>query len=351
MNNRKSELRFLLTLLTGIFILAFFIFRPFLYSLILAIIFATVFQPLQTKVLALVRKRRGIAALLSTLTVLLVVVVPVTFLGIQIFQEATDLYSSINSNGGTAEVYRIVGNAQENLNRLLPTPIDVSTNFDQYATQGLEWLLQHTGSIFSNIVDVLGGIFIFLVALYFLFKDGGRFKAAITDLSPLEDRHDEIIFDKLALATNSVVRGSVVVGIMQGILTAIGFTIFGIPNPVLWGSVAAIAALIPGVGTALVLIPAILYLYFSDQVFFAVGLLLWSLTAVGLVDNFLGPKLAEQGVRLHPFLILLSILGGISFLGPIGFLLGPLVLSLLFALLELYFVVKKEHTGQINDTD
>ena len=134
--------------------------------------------------------------------------------------------------------------------------------------------------------------------------------------------------------------------LIQGILTAVGFTFFGIPNATLWGSVAAITALIPGIGTALVLLPAILYLYFSGETLFAVGLLLWGMTAVGLVDNFLGPKLVERGMRLHPFLILLSVLGGVGFFGPLGFLLGPLVLSLLFALIEIYFAIKKEHEGR-----
>ena len=131
--------------------------------------------------------------------------------------------------------------------------------------------------------------------------------------------------------------------LIQGILTAVGFALFGVPNPTLWGSVAAIAALVPSVGTALVLFPAILFLYWSGAALSALGLLLWGATAVGLIDNFLGPKLAGRGMRLHPFLILLSILGGIALFGPIGFLLGPLVLSMLFVLLEIYSVINKEH--------
>mgnify|MGYP001572074651 FL=1 len=190
------------------------------------------------------------------------------------------------------------------------------------------------------------GIFIFLVALYYLFKDGDKLKTAVVSLSPLQDIHDETIFNKLEVTINSVIRGSLAIALIQGILTAIGFAIFGVPNATLWGSVAAIAALVPGIGTALVLLPAILYLYLSGETLSAVGLLLWGMTAVGLVDNFLGPKLVERGMQLHPFLILLSILGGISFFGPLGFLLGPLILGLLFALLEVYSAISKEHESQ-----
>ena len=332
MNHQKSELYFLLILLAGIFVLAFFIFKHFLYALILAMVFATVFEPFHKHALTITREKRGLSALIATISVLIVVIMPLILVGIQIFQEASGLYSSLTINGGATDLFK----------RFSSVPID-SFDINQYLKQGLSWLLQHLGPLFGNLAKIVVSVFIFLVALYYLFKDGHKLKVAVIALSPLQDIHDETIFNKLALAINSVIKGNLVVALVQGILTAVGFAIFRVPNPALWGSVAAVAALIPGIGTALVLLPAILYLYFSGETFFAVGLLLWGMTAVGLVDNFLGPKLASQGMRLHPFLILLSILGGIGFFGPLGFLLGPLVLSLLFALLEIYFTISKEH--------
>ncbi len=345
MNNQKSELYFLLIILVGIFILAFFVFKPFLYTLILAIIFATVFEPVHKHALVITRGRSALSALLATISVLIVIIMPLIFLGVQIFQEATQLYSSLVSNGGATDLSRNVSDIIQSLMRFSPVPID-SLNVNEYLKQGLSWLLQHLGPLFASFVKVVVGIFIFLIAIYYLFKDGHKLKTAIIILSPLQDIHDETIFDKLALAINSVIRGNLAVALVQGVLTAIGFALFGVPNATLWGSIAAIAALIPGIGTALVLLPAILYLYLSGETLSAVGLLFWGMTAVGLVDNFLGPKLASRGMRLHQFLILLSILGGISFFGPLGFLLGPLILSLLFALLEIYFAVSKEHEGR-----
>ena len=103
---------------------------------------------------------------------------------------------------------------------------------------------------------------------------------------------------------------------------------------------AVIAALIPGIGTALVLIPAILFLFITGEMFSGVGLIVWVVVAVGLVDNFLGPKLVGHGMQLHPLIILLSVFGGIGFFGPIGFLLGPLAISLLFVLIDIYFSLK-----------
>lgn len=343
MNPSKTELHFLLILLLGIFTLTFFIFKPFLYALILAIVFATVFEPVHTRALGITRGRNALSALLATVSVLVVVVVPLTFLGVQIFQESTQLYSSLALNGGTTDLSRGVSDTLRGLTRFFPPPTEFSADINQYVQQGLSWLLQHLGSLFASVAKVMVSIFIFLIALYYVFKDGYKLRAAVIALSPLQDVHDETIFNKLAVAVNSVIRGNLAVALIQGILTAIGFALFGVPNPTLWGSVAAIAALVPSVGTALVLIPAILYLYWSGETLSATGLLLWGTTAVGLIDNFLGPKLAGRGMRLHPFLILLSILGGIGFFGPLGFLLGPLVLSMLFVLLEIYSTINKEH--------
>lgn len=343
MNHQKSELYFLFFLLTGIFILAFFIFKPFIYALIFALVFATIFDSVNEYILAFTHGKRGVSAFLSTLFIFVVVLIPAMFLCIQIFHEATGLYSLIAQNGSVFDFSRGVIGEIEKLNRFIPASVEYSIDVSEYFRQGLGWLLQNLGPLFSNVAKIMLDTFVFLVALYCLFKDGHKLKATVISLSPLRDTLDETIFAKLGLAINSVIKGGLLVALIQGILTTIGFAFFGVPNAVLWGSVATVAALIPGIGTALVLIPGIIYLYFSGEVAFALALLVWGMIAVGLIDNFLGPKLVGRGTKLHSFLILLSILGGIVFFGPIGFLLGPLVLSLLFVLIEIYFTINKEY--------
>ncbi|MDP1706970.1 MAG: AI-2E family transporter [bacterium] len=343
MNNSKTELNFLLILLICVSVLSFFIFKPFIYALILALIFSIVFVPMHERALSAVRGRKALAALLSTLIVTVIVIVPVTFLSVQIFQESTQLYTSIVNEGGVTDLSRSVNATIKDFSAVSGIPLSFYVDADQYVANALSWLLQHLGQLFAGIAKMMVGVFIFLIALYYLFKDGNRFRNAVVVLSPLKDIYDETIFTKLSMAVNSVIRGNLAIALVQGALTAIGFTLFGVPNPALWGSVAAIAALVPGIGTALVIIPAALYLFFGGETLFAAGLLLWGATAVGLVDNFLLPMLAGRGMRIHPFLILLSILGGISFFGPLGLLLGPLILSLLFVLLEIYADISKKN--------
>jgi predicted PurR-regulated permease PerM len=175
-----------------------------------------------------------------------------------------------------------------------------------------------------------------------LLRDGQKLKAAVVSLSPLSDADNEFIARKLERAINSAVKGNILIALIQGVLTTAGFLIFGVPSALLWGSLAAIAALIPGIGTALVLAPAIVFLFLAGEMVSGIGLTLWGMTAVGLIDNFLGPKFVGRGVQLHPLIILLSVLGGVGFFGPIGFLLGPLIISLLFALIDIYFANSKK---------
>ncbi len=338
MNNQKSQLDstrspqvyFLLIILVGTFVLAFFIFRPFLYALILATVFATMFQPVYQKIVGFVRGQQELAAFVTILIVIVFIFTPLIFLGIQIFQEAQQLYFSFTDtgSGGKDAVLNIFNGLINNI------------NIDQYFKQGLGWMLEHLGSIVTGLAKVALSSFIFLIALYYLLKDGQKLKKTVIALSPLTDTDDETIFKKLELAVNSVVKGSLTVAFIQGILTAVGFAIFGVPNAVLWGTVATIAALIPGIGTALVITPAVIFLFFTSGLFPGFGLLIWGVIAVGLIDNFLGPKLVGHGMQLHPLIVLLAVLGGLAFFGPIGFLLGPLTISLLFTLLDIYFSLR-----------
>ncbi len=331
MNDQKPQFYFLLATLAGTSVLAFFIFRPFLYALILAAVFATVFQPVYQKIVGFVRGRQGLAALLTILIVVAFIFAPLIFLGIQIFQEAQLLYFSFTDTGSSLI---------DTVKNYFPATQEFSINIDQYIKQGLSWLLQHLGVIFGSLAKISLGSFIFLISLYYLLKDGHRLKEFLISLSPLTDTDDETIFKKLGLAVNSVVKGNLTIAFIQGTLTAIGFAIFGVPNAVLWGTVATITALIPGIGTALILAPAIIFLFFTNGLFYGFGLLAWGIGAVGLIDNFLGPKLVSRGMQVHPLIILLSVLGGLAFFGPIGFLLGPLTISLLLTLFDIHFSLR-----------
>ena len=163
------------------------------------------------------------------------------------------------------------------------------------------------------------------------------FTDLLIKISPLPDDDDARIVKRLAKAIRAVVLGTVLIAIIQGTLTAVGLSLFGFERAVLWGSIASFGALIPGIGTTIVFLPAIIYLLVDGSYMVAVGVAVWGILAVGLIDNFLGPYLISRGTQhLHPFFILIAVLGGVVMFGPIGFILGPVTLTLFVVLLELY---------------
>jgi predicted PurR-regulated permease PerM len=174
------------------------------------------------------------------------------------------------------------------------------------------------------------------MTLYYLLKEGDTIRHALTKHSPIADQEAEAIFTKLSKTISGIVRGSLVVAGIEGVLAGIGFAFFGIPNPSLWAILTAVAALVPGVGTMLVMAPAIIFLFVTGNVGGGIGLALWYLCMLALVDNFLAPKIMSKGSELHPLLILLSVLGGVAYFGPVGIFMGPLTISFLFAVYTTY---------------
>lgn len=330
---------FLFLALAGSMVVVYFIAKPFLSPLILAAIFAFLFQPIYKKLLNYLKKRESLAAFFTTIIAVVLVLLPVTFLGIQIFKESSQLYQSLVNEGG-GDFVGAIENALNQARGILPIPEDFQIDIGQYVKQGLAFLIENLGAVFSSFAKMLINLLVFLIAFYFLLKDGSKLKNYLVVLSPLEDTDDEFIISRLKTAVSAAVKGNLTIGLIQGVLTGVGFAIFGVPNAVLWGSVAVISAFLPGIGTALVITPAIIFLFITGNTFGAIGLLVWGVTAVGLVDNFLGPRLVGRGMQLHPLMVFIAILGGLAFFGPLGFLLGPLAMSVCLALIEIYASLK-----------
>lgn len=346
MNTKISQYYFLIALVAISSVLAFFIFRPFLIAVVLAVVFAVVLQPLYRAILSRMSGSPGLAAFVTMTLSVVCILVPLSFITVQVAGEAQSLYNALSDGSGETYLGTAFQYANDATARYAPSlslsSADLSASVDQYMKDGLAWLIQNLGGAFGGTARLLLDLFIFLVALYYFLRDGARLKREVVNVSPLRDTDDDIVLSRLERAINSVIRGSITIALIQGILTGIGFTLFGVPNSVLWGVVAALSALVPGIGTSLVLIPGIAYLFIIGATTPAIGLAVWSILAVGLIDNFLGPRLMGKGTQLHPLVVLLSVFGGLAFFGPVGLFLGPLCISLLFALLSIYPHLPKE---------
>ena len=152
----------------------------------------------------------------------------------------------------------------------------------------------------------------------------------------LANTDDEKILAKLSHTINGVLKGYILIAFIQGILMGIGLAIFHVPNPAIWAVIAGIAAIIPPLGTAVVSVPTVLFLFFTGHTGLSIGFLIWAILIVGTGDNLLNPYIVGHRIDVPPFLILFSVLGGIALLGPVGILIGPLTVSLLYSLTEIY---------------
>ncbi len=341
MNTAKLQPYFLLALIGGALILAFVILKPFLAPLALAAVFATIFHKLY---LWIVKKTGGkyksISAFLTVLVVAACVLIPLSFLGTRLIVEADQLYGSLQAGEGSSLVASVLNFADAKIMQYVPgsesASATLSANIDAYTKGALSWLIRYLGGFFSGLAGLLLKLFIFFMALYYLLRDGATLRQKIIRLSPLADSDDKAVFASLTQAVHSVVLGKLAIALIQGTLASIGFLIFGVPNIILWGLVTAIAALIPGIGTSLVLVPAVIYLFVTGHMVAGIGLLVWGVLIVGLIDNIVDPKLIGHTSGLHPLLVLVSVLGGLLFFGPVGIFLGPLTISFLISLLFIY---------------
>jgi predicted PurR-regulated permease PerM len=348
MDRKTIEIIFFLSLVVASVILLFFIFKPYLAAIFVALIFAIIFFPVKNFLLEHSKIKNITSSFITVFIVLIIILAPLFILGVILFQEATDMIVRLPENGVITrclESYLLT--LEDYINSIAPDA-QVSLSLTAYIEGIASWIVDNFGSLFSSIAHGTINLLLIIIALFFFLKDGEKIKEIVLKWSPLGDDHDRGILNKMAVAINSVVKGTLFIAALQGVLAGIGFAIFGVPSPVLWGFVTMLAALIPSVGTAIVIIPMVIYLYFTTSFVWAAGLLVWGLAIVGLVDNFLRPILIERGVKIHPFLILLSVFGGLNIFGPIGFLIGPIVLSFVVALIDVYpDVMSRTKNGDI----
>ena len=353
MKNTHLQLPFITALIALVLVLSFFILKPFLVILTLAIVCAVIVTPFYRAILRQTRNNEGIASFITVLVSGICVIVPLIFLGTQVLKEAAQLYGSLSQNGTREHLITSISTSTGNvLEKFLPGAdiklTELSLNIDSYIKDSLAWLIDHLGTALSGISTFLLDLLIFFISLYYLICDGRRLKKIIITISPFSEEDDEIIFSTLQSAIKSVIVGNLFIAIIQGVVTGIGFAIFGVPNSILWGMLTIIASLVPRIGTALVILPAVLYLFGTGHALASIGLTIWGMFIVGIIDNILGPKLIGKRLGLHPLFILLSVVGGLIFFGPAGIFLGPLTMSLLFALVEVYihiFKIKETKQG------
>ncbi len=331
--NRIVEYSFFFILLGLSGYMVWLIAAPFISALALSAIITTICYPLYKRVRQITPKRnKSLAAFATTVFVFAGIIIPIVTLSSLVVGEVVSFYQEL-SEGRELSIESYFTQAEKLVQGLLP---GFDVNLTEQLKQLFEWFAGNLTQIFASTLSTIFVFVISLVGSFYFFRDGKEFIELLIKISPLPEKEDQIILKRMAQAVRSVATGTLLVAIIQGALVSIGLAFVGVDNVILWGSIAAVSAVIPGVGTSLVTFPTIFWLLYTGQYVPAIGLAVWAAFVVGLVDNILGPYLMSRGNKMHPFIILISVLGGLSLFGPLGFIVGPMIVALFLVLLEIY---------------
>jgi predicted PurR-regulated permease PerM len=341
--DRFSTRVFGLAVVAALAYLLFRIFSPFLAPIYWAFLLAFMLFPLNLRVRRLVRGRKGLAATLLTVGVLLGFAVPAAVGMFAFARQGVELGRSLSAKAqqyqidGIQDVMKIpvlggaVGWLQDRFN------VDAA-HIQGWLVQGsqkaVQFLLARSGDVLFGALGIFGNLALMLFILFFYFRDGDTMAARARNLIPLDGRRKERLDRNLQAVTRAVVFGTVVTALVQGALLGVGFWITGLPSPVVFGVLSAVASFVPLIGTALIWIPAALYLFAQGVVWKTVFLVVWSAVVVGSADNFLRPLLVSGKSQIGTLTVFFGGLGGLAAFGFIGLFLGPVILALALTLIE-----------------
>ncbi len=337
--NRVVLLFFLVVALYASYVLV----KPFIEPIVLAILIGMLAQAPHDWLLARLKGRRDLTALISLLLLFMVVLTPVLLLLLAVIQQGIG-YSIIVRDWATVE----------NIRELLSHPwvLEVQSRLSQVLPEGAldpdtlrEQALGAAGTMGKGLADVstamIGSVtrffihlLLFLFVLFFVLRDHDKLIEFIRHALPLSRSQEDILFKEVKDVSKSALMGSLMTAATQGVVGGFGLWMAGFPG-VFWGAVMAFTSLIPVVGTALVWLPAAAFLALTGQVGWAIFMVIWGVIVVGSIDNFLRPMFM-QGSSLSTVVVFFSLIGGLQVYGLMGMIYGPLVFSLALVLFRLY---------------
>jgi len=314
--------------------LFFSMIHPFLMAIFLAGLFSAMARPVYRRLNIMFKGHRHLASVSTLLLMIVVVLIPLFLL-----------------------VGLIVGQA-----------IDVGQTVTPWVKQNLEQpdkltiILEKAGQLVGTISNwIVGGLsqatlgtanflfmtFVFLYTMYFFQMDGARLIKKILYYLPLNSDDENLMLNKFTSVTRATLKGSMMIGVLQGGLAGSAFAVAGIDNAVFWGTVMAVLSVIPSIGSALVWIPASIILIMQGSVTAGVGLMVFCGLIVGSLDNFLRPILVGKDTKMHELMIFFGTLGGILMFGIAGIFIGPLIASLFVTIWELYGTAFNDYLPEV----
>ena len=317
------------------------IFRYFLVTAATATSVAILLSPSYERLCSALKGRRSLAAALFLTLTTVLILLPLFGYAAVLGEQAVSLYDLVRPQVEPDALTKL-------WNETLPARYGWFAALKEWLDVGnIEALAPALSQLASGLNRVARGavtglasaviyLILFLLMLFFFLRDSRVLTSDIKAILPFSDEERAQIFDRAGRTVKGVLYSMVIVPIVQGLLAVLGFWMFGLPSPLFWGTIVVFAAVIPGVGAPFVWVPASIYLLVASSWWQALALALWGLLVVGVADNIIKPILLHETAQIHPLLAFLAIIGGLLTFGPVGFLIGPVIFSLLLSIVAIY---------------
>lgn len=340
----KKERVALGAFLICLFILAYFVFRPFLMVALLSLTVVVMTYPAYDFLLKtrLLRDRRRLSSLFMTLLLLFIIILPVTYVTsllvdrIYLLIQTFDLREAFKSVLAGDFYVGTVEPAIHALEERLATKINVLDYLTQFIKERAVSIYQFSPKVVLGTAGYVFDFFVMLVTIYFLYAEGPALFHLLMEISPMRNSHEMQLIDQFKSTIRATIYGTVVTALIQAALSTAGFYFCRVPLAATLGLIAVFTSMVPFVGATGVWLPTAVWLLLQGETGRGVFLLMYGLLVVSSIDNFIKPLLIQGKTKNHPLLIFFSLIGGIGLMGPLGIFYGPVILASLIAAIELY---------------
>lgn len=323
----------------------FLIFSPFFKAIFWSAILAFTFYPAYLRLRSRTKLRETSASIIMTAVIFLVVFPPVIVMIVSLAGQAIELYQSASDYVRSGEIGKLIDHVRSFA--LIQSVEERVVHWEPLKQNINDWLLNtaksignfaaaQAGTITKNILIVFLNIILMTFLIFVFLKDGERIFDFVYQITPLEEKNKHAIFKKIRETFSAVIRGQVLTGITQAIISGLFFWLLGLPVPILFAIATFLAAMIPVFGASSVWGPLVIYLIVQQDYTRAIILTIVGVAGISLIDNLMKPALIGEKTKLPYFLLCFGILGGLQVYGLIGIFLAPVLLSLFFALIKIY---------------
>jgi predicted PurR-regulated permease PerM len=336
----KPRIAFLLALALGITVLFYWMIKGFLLALLVAAVLSALSYPFYSRMERRLSGRKSAASALTVLLSLILVIIPLLFfLGILV-NEAIGISESagewITQQSQASEELKERIEADAHLKKLLPYQDEIIARAGRLAAKAGTFVAEGLVSGVKSTASFMLMLFVMLYAMFTFLKQGSELLEAVLRFTPLSADDRAHLLGTFSSVGRATLKGTLIIGIVQGGLAALSFWVAGIGSVVFWGAVMTVLSIVPGIGTALVWVPAVIFLAMNGQVGAAVGVGLWCAIVVGTIDNLLRPLLIGKDTEMPDLLMMLTTLGGLALFGAAGILVGPIIGALYMTVWKLW---------------